>query len=159
MKPRQSNGQKNNMMYTEKEIKLATSMVKQIEDSLDLMFYFMERSRDNSFVLMLMTAENVDLKPLLEAEKRNTDIVYDINSEENVCAMICQETKVEGGYRFAERIIRNLVLDKGEDIYCSEIEVRTTKYSAKDVIFSVLDGFVRARQEKKSGEIIFKSVY
>jgi len=159
MKPRVSSGQNSNLRYTEKEITLATNMIKELKDALDLMFYLMDHSSDNSFVLMLITAEKVDLKKILKEEKRNTDIVYDIDKDECVCAMICQETKVDGGYRFAERIIRNIRLDMGEDIYCSEIEVRTSKYSAKDIIFRVVDGFVKARYEEKSGEIVFKSVY
>jgi len=158
MKARLSVGP-NNLRYTEKEITLAINMIKELEDTLDLMFYLMNRSAENNFVLMIITAENVDLKAIVEKEKRNTDIVYDVNKEECVCAVICQETKVDGGYRFAERIIKNIRLNNGEDIYCSEIEVKTTKYSSKDIIFRVVDGFVKARQEEKSGEIVFKSVY
>jgi len=159
MKPRVSSGSSNKLRYTENEINMATNMIKELEDALDLMFYLMNHGTDNNFILMLITAENVDLKKILAKEKRNTDIVYDIDKEECVCAMICQETKVDGGYRFAERIIRNIRLDEGEDIYCSEIEVRTTKYSPKDIIFRVVDGFVKARQSEKSGDIVFKSVY
>jgi len=159
MNNRENYGRQNNLRYTEKDINIAVNMIKQIKDALDLMFYLRERSQDHSFVLMLITANNMDLKKLLEYEKRDTDIVYDIDDEECICAVICQETKVDGGYRFAERIIRNILLDKGTNVYCSEIEVRTSKYSAKDVIFSVVDGFVKARQKDCSGEIVFKSIY
>ena len=159
MKPRENHGRKNNLRYTEKEIHLTVNMIRQLEDALNLMFYLMERSSENTFVLMLITAENADIKAILEKEKRNTDILYEINKKENVYAMICQETKVDGGYRFVERIMENIFTEKGEDIYCSEIEVRTTKFSAKDIIFRIVDGFVKARQEERSGEIVFKSVY
>jgi len=159
VKQRANTGRKNKLKYTEKEIRLATGMIEQLEDTLDFMYYLMDHSADNTFVLMLITAENIDLKRVLEKEKRDTDIVYEINKEENVYAMICQETKVDGGFHFAERIIRNLTLDNGKDIYCAELEVRITKYSPKDIIFRVVDGFVKARLEEKSGEIVFKSIY
>ena len=159
MKPRENAERKNNLRYTEKEIHLTENMVRQLEDALDLMFYLMDRSNENTFVLMLITAENVDLKRILEKEKRNTDIVYEINQEENVYALICQETKVDGAYHFAGRLTGHIINEKGEDIYCSEIEVRTTKFSAKDIIFRVVDGFVKARVEERSGEIVFKSIY
>jgi len=158
MKPRQSDGYKNSFRYTEKEIKLTTNMVKELEIPLDLMFYLLERSAKNTFVLMLLTAEDVALKALLENEKRNTDIVYDVYPEENVYAMICQETKVDGGYRFAERVIRKIKAEEGKDIYCSEIEVNNSKYTPKNVIFRVLDGFIKAREKGVSGEIIFKTI-
>ena len=159
MKTRANCGQGSSLKYTEKEIKLAVNMVVELENALDLMFYLMDRNSENCFVLMLITAENIQLKKLLEKEKRVTDIVYNIYKEECVSAMICQETKVEGGYRFAERIIRNINLDEGKDIFCSVIEVNTTKYSSKDIIFRVVDGFVKARKEERVGEIIFKSIY
>ncbi|HHO65812.1 MAG TPA: hypothetical protein ENJ71_04775 [Epsilonproteobacteria bacterium] len=158
MKPRQCDGHKNSFRYTETEIKLATSMVKELEIPLDLMFYLLERSTENTFVLMLLTAEDVALKTLLESEKRNEDIVYDFFPEENVYAMICQETKIDGGYRFAERIIRKINAEGGKDIYCSEIEVNNSKYTPKDVIFRVLEGFTKAREKGLSGEIIFKTI-
>ena len=159
MENRNAYGRKHDLRYTAKDITLAVNMVKELEKSIDMMFYLMNKSSENTFVLMLITADNIELKNLLEKEKRDTDIVYDVGGDECICAMICQETKVDGGYRFAERIIRNINLDKGENIYCAELEVRTTKYSSKDIIFRIVDAFVIARQAEKSGEIIFKSIY
>ena len=37
--------------------------------------------------------------------------------------------------RFAERVIRNIQLDKGTDIFCTELEVRVRHYSPKQVVF------------------------
>ena len=159
MKEKENYTRKYRAAYTENEIILAVNMVKEIEDTIEIMYYLMERNSENNFVLMLITASNLELKSLLEKEKRDTDIVYDVGEDECICAMLCQETKVDGGYRFAERLIRNIVLDKGEEIYCAEIEVRTSKFSAKDIIFRVVDAFVKARREEKSGDIVFKSVY
>jgi len=156
---RNAYGRKNDLRYTAKDIILAVNMVKELENTIDMMFYLMNSMAGNTFVLMLITADNIDLKKLLEKEKRDTDLVYDIDKDESICAMICQETKVDGAYRFAERIIRNINLDKGENIYCAELEVRTTKFSSKDIVFRVVDAFVKARQEERSGEIIFKSIY
>ena len=158
MKPRQ-NTRDNQIGYTDKEIILAVNMIKELDDAIDLMFYLMNRDKENTFVLILITAQNSDLKEILVQEKRNTDIIYDVYTEENVYAILCQETKVDGGYRFAERIIHKIEDAKGEDIYCSKIEVRTTMYPSKDIIFRVLDGFVKSRKSGKSGEIIFKSIY
>jgi len=159
MENRNAYGRRNNLRYTAKDIILAVNMVEKLENTIDMMFYLMNSNSDNAFVLMLITTDNIDLKKLLEKEKRDTDIVYDIDKDENICAMICQETKVDGGYRFAERIIRNINLDKGDNIYCAELEVRTTKYSSKDIIFRIVDAFVKAVQLEKSGDIIFKSIY
>jgi len=159
MENRNAYARKNDLRYTAKDITLVVNMVKELEKSIDMMFYFMNKSSENVFVLMLISANNIELKKLLEKEKRDTDILFEVDKDESIYAMICQETKVDGGYRFAERIIHNINLYKGENIYCSELEVRTTKYSSQDIIFRVVDTFIKARQEEKSGEIIFKSIY
>jgi hypothetical protein len=96
---RNTYGRKNDLRYRAKDITLAVNMVKELECSMDMMFYLMNSSSENTFVLMLITADHIDLKKLLEKEKRDTDLVYDIDKDESICAMICQETKVDGGYR------------------------------------------------------------
>ena len=107
---------------------------------------------------MLISAKNIDMGILLEKEKRDTDILFEIDKEDAVYLMLCQDTKVDGGYRFAERIIRNIVLDNGSDIYCTELEVRTTRHVVKDVILKLVESYIKTKQENKSGEISFRSL-
>ncbi len=97
----------------------------------------MDLEREQTFVLMLLTAKDIDLNTLLNKEKRDTDILYEIDKEESIYVMLCQDTKVDGGYRFAERVIRNIQLDKGTDIYCTELEVRVRHYSPKQVVLKL----------------------
>jgi len=138
---------------------MAIQMKKELADVLDIMFYLMNDSIQNTFVTMLISAKNVALKELLEKEKRDTDLVYEIDKENGICAMVCQETEVDGGYHFAERIIDNISKAEGKEIYCSVLEVKTNKYSPKDIIFKTLNTYLQARHEEKSGQIIFKSLY
>jgi hypothetical protein len=95
----------------------------------------------------------------LNKEKRDTDILYEIDKEESIYVMLCQDTKVDGGYRFAERVIRNIQLDKGTDIFCTELEVRVRHYSPKQVVLKLLETFVKSKQMNRSNEIIFRSLY
>ena len=118
----------------------------------------MNKRDEESFVLILISAKNTDMGTLLENEKRDTDILFEIDKEEAVYLMLCQDTKVDGGYRFAERIIRNIVLDNGSDIYCSELEVRSTTHIIKDVVLKLVESYIKTKQENKSGEIAFRSL-
>ena len=106
----------------------------------------MEHENEQSFVLMLMTAKDIDLHALLNKEKRDTDILFEIDKEESLYVMLCQDTKVDGGYRFAERVIRNILLDNGTDIYCTELEIKATHYSPKQVILKLLETFIKSKQ-------------
>ena len=159
MKNREIYDRNNNLKYTAKEIRLAVTMYKTLDDTLDIMFYLMQKNMENTFVLMLISAKGLELENLLKEQKRDTDLLYAIDEKEGIYAMVCQETKVDGGYRFAERLIEHIDSAKGTDIYCAELEVRTNKYSTKDIIFRTMDTYLKAKHEERSGEIIFKSVY
>jgi len=147
------------LRFNESDIKLALSVMKKMEKPLEIMYYLMETEREKPFVIILISAEDIKLKKLLKSEKRDTDLLFRVNKVQNLFALICQETKVDGGYRFAERLLRSLVLNNANTIYCSEMEVRSTKYDIKDVIFKSIEGYADAKKEEKENEIIFRSLH
>ena len=147
-----------NLRFNGSEIELAVKMLDKLQTTIDIIYYLMEHENEQAFVLMLLTAKDVDLNTLLNKEKRETDILFEIDKEESLYVMLCQDTKVDGGYRFAERVIHNIQLDKGTDIYCTELEVRATHYSPKQVVLKLLETFVKSKLENKSNEIVFRSL-
>jgi hypothetical protein len=159
MKVRENEMQKENLRFDGNDIALAAKMVDKLTTTIDILYYLMERGEERSFVVMLISGKNVDMKTLLTKEKRNTDILFEIDEEASLYAVICQDTKIDGGYHFAERMLRNMLLNKGEDIYCTELEVRTSTHSIKYVIFKLIETYVKTKRDKKHGEIIFKSLH
>ena len=141
------------------DISLAATMIDKLSTTMDIMYYLMERGEERAFVIMLVSAENIDVEALLSKEKRNTDILFEIDRESSLYAIICQDTKIDGGYHFAERVVRNMLLHKSEDIYCTELEVRTTAHNIQHVIFKLMETFIRSKQDKKQGEIVFKTLH
>lgn len=158
MGKRENENRAANLRFNGKEIQLAVKMLDTLQTTIDIIYYLMEHENEQAFVLMLLTAKDVDLNTLLDNEKRDTDILFEIDKEESLYVMLCQDTKVDGGYRFAERILRNIQLDNGEDIYCTELEVRATHYSSKQVVLKLLETFVKSKLENKSNEIVFRSL-
>ena len=156
---RQNENRSSNLKFTGKEIELAATMLDRLETTIDIMYYLMDLEREQSFVLVLLTANDIDLNALLSKEKRETDILYEIDKEDSIYVMLCQDTKVDGGYRFAERVIRNIQLDNGTDIFCTELEVRVRHYSPKQVVLKLLETFVKSKQTNKSNEIVFRSLH
>ncbi len=147
-----------NLRFNGKEIQLAVKLLDELQTTIDIVYYLMEQEKEQAFVLMMLTAQDVDLNTLLNNEKRDTDILFEIDKDEAIYVMLCQDTKVDGGYHFAERVIRNIQLDEGKDIYCTELEVRATHYSPKHVVLKLLETFVKSRQLNKSNEIVFRSL-
>ena len=158
MSTRENEVRKQSLRFKADEIVLAVNMIEKLEKTIDVVYYLMEHEEVESFVLLLMTAENVDMNKLLEYEKRDTDILFEIDKEESTYVMLCQDTKVDGGYHFAERIIKHIVSQEGRDIYCTEVEVRSTHYSVKKVIFKLIETFIKSKIENKTNEIVYKSL-
>ena len=147
------------LRFNEFEIELALSIMDKMEKPIELMYYLMEREHEKPFVIILISAEDIELASLIRTEKRDTDLLFKIDEGENLFALICQETKVDGGYRFAERLLRSLVLNNAHTIYCTEMEIRSTKYDIKEVIFKSIESYISAKKEKKEKEIIFRSLH
>ena len=147
-----------NLRFNGKEIELAVKMLDKLQTTIDIVYYLMEHENEQAFVLMLLTAEDVDLNTLLDKEKRDTDILFEIDKEESLYVMLCQDTKVDGGYRFAERIIDNIKSENGNEIFCTEMEIKSTHYSPKQIILKLLETFIKSKQMNKSGEIVFRSL-
>ena len=146
------------LRFNESKIKLILDVMEDMEKPLELMYYFLEKDPRKIFVMMLISANDVNVEEVLIKEKRDTDILFGIEEGRNIFALVCQETKVDGGYRFAERILRTLKKQEAKDIYCVEIEVRNTRYSGKDVIIKSVEKYIMAENEKREGEIHFHSL-
>jgi len=159
MSTREYENRKNSLRFNGKEIQLAAKMLDMLQTTIDIVYYLMEHEEEQAFVLMLVTAKELDLGTLLENEKRETDILFEIDKGDSLYVMLCQDTKVDGGYHFAERIIQNIQANEGKDIYCTELEIRSTHYSSKHVILKLLETFIKSKQENQTDEIVFRSLH
>jgi hypothetical protein len=158
MDTRENEKRRDSIKFTGKEIMLAAKMLDMLQTTIDIVYYLMENEKEESFVLMMISAQACDLQALLTKEKRSTDILFEIDKEESLYVMVCQDTKVDGGYRFAERILRNIVLDMGNAVFCTELEIKATHYAPKILILKLLETFIKSKQMNKSGEIVFRSL-
>ncbi len=159
MEARVNELQRDHIRFNGNDIELAAKMLDKIATTMDIMYYLMEHGEERAFVVMLISAENIDVKTLLQKEKRNTDILFEIDKEASLYAVICQDTKIDGGYHFAERVVRTMLLHNSENIYCTELEVRSTAHNIKYVVFKLIETYIRAIQDKKQGEIVFKTLH
>jgi len=140
------------------EISLAASMLDKISTTMDILYYLMSRGEERAFVIMLLSAKCDKITELLSGEKRDTDMLFEIDKEKGIYTIICQDTKVDGGYRFAERIMKKLLNNNAKDIYLTELEVKTTKYDIKYIIFKLIEMHIKAKIDQKEHEIVFSSI-
>ena len=84
--------------------------------------------------------------------------MFEIGAEEKLYALICQDTKIDGGYHFADRLVRKTIEGGGEEVYCVELEIRTTVHKIRYLIYRLMELFIQTRQNKQTGEVIFKAL-
>ena len=144
--------------FTSDEIFLALTMVEKMESTVELIYHLMDHETSDSFVLMLIKADNNKVKNVLKGQKRQTDMLFEINAEQSLYVMLCQDTQVDGGYHFGQRVMRELHIYQRTGIYCIALEIRSTKLKAKSVIFRLMEIFLGAEENEEYDEIIYKSL-
>ena len=159
MQVRENEMNRDNIRFDGDNISLAATMVDKLTTTIDILYYLMGRREEEAFVIMLVSAQNIDVNTLLLKEKRNTDILFEIDKEESLYVLVCQGTKIDGGYYFGERVLRSMKSENADDIYCVELEVKTTAYDMKYVIFKLIEIYIKARQDKNEGELVFKTLH
>ena len=149
------------IVYNEEEMLLGLKMLESLEKITDMMLFLLKhRNLYFSYILIGVNRENLEsillhrsersIETLLRKEKRETDLLIPIDKEKNIYVIICQETKIEGGYIFSERLIRELEVGgkKGHLYQCSVLTVTSLHYSIRQIIYYLLDIHVSRRHEK-----------
>ncbi len=144
--------------YSEKYISYIAYFVEEIENHVNVLYHFMERRKIKGFTLILMASENINIREMIQREKRDTDIIIKHNIEENRLAVLCQDTKVDGGYYFAKRVIEKVKKEYGEDVYCSEISVEKPYYPIVDLVIKSMEMFEKAKSLGDKTEIQYYTI-
>ena len=156
---RENDAGRRNIRFDGNDIALAAKMFDELSTTIEIVYYLMNRGEERSFVVMLVTADECEVGEILQEQKRNTDILFELDKENAIYAIICQDTKIDGGYHFGERVMRHLKINEAKDPYCIELEVRNTTYDIKYIIFKVMEMFLQTKDEERSGEIVFKTLH
>ena len=144
--------------FTSDEIELAVLLIKELENTLDIIYYLLEKELESAFVILLLSAEDSNVDKIVQSEKRKTDILFEIDREKALYAVICQDTQVDGAFNFASRILDRMKKSKAKDIYCTALEVRSTKLNIKTIIFKLIETYLESKEDKRSNEIVYRSI-
>jgi len=148
--------------YTEQDLLLGVDIMRELKDVTDLLLHLKEhKNLKFSYILLHSTKDN--FMDFIKEQKRDTDLAFHLSERESLYCLVCQETDVEGGYRFAERIMKsfNLDIDNSLDFYASVLFVDTNKYDAKNILFKLIDAFSESRRQDpkwRKGQITYKTI-
>ncbi len=143
----------------QKRFAVAMGLLQALEIPLDVSRYLMEKDRQERVLVVLVTvAEAFDLKRLMLEQKRSGDLLFDILPKENLYALLCRDTDIEGGFQMIKRLKRHLDLSHIES-FIVEIEVRKSYAGgSRDIIYRLFELFVNACETERK-EIFFYSLH
>lgn len=135
-------------------------LIRELGVQIKALSYSMKRKEIESFLLMMISAKNIDLYDILNEQKRQTDKLFCFNkdNDEAFHVLVCINTRVEGSYKFSERLMRHIVLSHGEDVNCMNTEVKGTPDSPDELILDAYNDYLHLRDKSKSKNIQFKTV-
>lgn len=145
----------NDLSFHEDEIKLAKIMMDQVRTTLEFLYYLMDHRKKLFVTMILLSADNVKLKSLLQKSKRQTDILLEIDKENNLYMLLCQSTDREGGEEFGEILMSNIRMHGGNTTYCVETVLETTKYTIQEVIFNMVEKYIDIKRYKEFDKVFF----
>ena len=118
----------------------------------------LRRNDTGAFSVIFATAEGFDMQALFAQEKRYSDILVKIDEVEDTYALVCLETPVEGGFQFAQRLLRHMKTGFAERVYMAVVDVRSATYSAEEVISKMLEIYYDAKAKRREGEAVLFSM-
>lgn len=145
----------NDLSFHEDQIKLAKIMMDQARTTLEFLYYLMDHRKNLFVTIILLSADNVKLESLLQKSKRQTDILLEIDKENNLYMLLCQSTDHDGGEQFGEILMSNVRMHGGNTSYCVETEVKTTSYTIQEVIFTMVEKYIDIKRYKEFDKVFF----
>ncbi|ADV45446.1 hypothetical protein [Nitratifractor salsuginis] len=147
-------------LYDEEILKLGISLYEKGKTPLELFYYLLSARRLNSFSIIVLEAEMENLGQFLKKHKRKTDLLYELDDRREICVLFCQETQVDGGIYFLKRLAKAMHSETPTiDIRSCVLGVEGTNYPVRNLLFIVLDCFVKVHSaENEEDKILWKTV-
>jgi len=143
-------------LYDEQTLKIGIKLYEKGELPLELLYHLLSSRRLHSFSIIVIQTIMEDFGTFLKKHKRKTDLLFKLNMEKGVYALFCQETQVDGGYYFLRRLMGMIEKEeKTSDIRACIIGVESIRYPIHDLLFIVLDGFVKVREAESDEEKVY----
>ena len=143
--------------FPEEEVKLAKTMMEELGTTMEFFHYIMEHKGKSTFTMILLSADDINLDHLLPKWKRQTDILFELDKENNVYVIICQSTDLEGGKQFAEILMTNIHMHSDSATYCVVSGPETMAYPIQEVIFKMVEKYITVKEEKIANKVFFST--
>jgi hypothetical protein len=142
-------------LYDEQTLNIGIKLYKMGEPPLELLYHLLSSRRLTSFSIIVIQTFIEDFGSFLKKNKRKTDLLFNLNPKKGIYALVCQETQVDGGFYFLRRLTGMINREKAKDIRACIVGVESTRYPVRDLLFIVMDAFVKVRETESEDERIY----
>lgn len=146
-----------NVAEAVRRIVLGKRMYDKLESLMKSALLLQCKRKEPFVVILISAAEGYALKSLLVEQKRALDILVEVDAAANCYALMCLDTKVEGGFQFAQRLLRFMKTGFAEEIYMVVADVRSKHHGTSAVLGTLIETYFDAIDAKREGEVILRS--
>ena len=145
-------------LYNADELMLGINLYEKTESIIEVLYHLMKYGRLKSFSVILTHSPMDNFGDFLEKEKRDTDILIEVDAGKNVYALLCQETQVDGGYYFVRRLTQAPQKFEKNKIIATVTALESIRYDIKDVIFIILDSYLKLLEGDGKHDIVYRTL-
>ncbi|WP_456430064.1 hypothetical protein [Nitratifractor sp.] len=144
-------------LYDEMTIKMLVRLCKICTDPFELFYHMLKIGRLQSFSVILLRAESEDFTEFLRRNKRKTDVLYEVEGEDDLHVVLCQETQVDGGFYFMKRLAKILEKQEMPSFRAVIVGVENTRYKIEELLFFIVDTYLKLDEDWEK-QFVFRSV-
>ena len=126
----------------ERAMYLAVKLYEEAGRFLSLFDKMLEKGAIESYSLILTMSNYEDFGNFLDKKKRRSDLLLEVDKENNIYALICSETEVGGGYYFYKRLSGDLYRNTEEEIFASVLSVEAKVPDIWELVYDVTAPFI-----------------
>jgi hypothetical protein len=145
------------IIYDENIMRIAVVLYKKSEVIVEILYHLMMKKRIDSFSAIIVSSNMDNFEQFLKKQKRKTDLMFELDPVNNIYGMFCQETQVDGGFYFMRRLQQHKKIGK-DKIFASIVGVESTSYPYKDLLFVILDTYIKLLNSETGDTVLFKTV-
>ena len=138
----------------EESIFIAVNFYEKSKNIINLFNKMLEKKDIDSYTIVLTISKYEEFGNYLKKHKRRSDLLLEIDSTENIYALICPETEVEGGYFFFKRLSEELYKKTEFDIKSSVLSVQNITDDIWELTYRICEPFIRVSKNRLYQDVL-----
>lgn len=126
----------------ENAMNIAVKLYDKSDKFLSLFNKILQKGDIKSYSIILTVSKYEEFKDFLANNKRRSDLLLEIDKEQNIYALICPDTELEGSFYFYKRISEKLYKISEYNMFASVLSLDCIVSDKWELIYNVTKPFI-----------------